>query len=266
MSPEVTIHEAQLDGQPVVWRQAPGADVLYLHGVPTSSADWVPFLARGGGYAPDLPGFGRSGKRGDRDYSMHGLATFVQRFVDMVELDRVTLVVHDWGAVGLLWAMREPQRVERLVLINAVPLLAGYRWHRTARIWRTPIVGELAMGAVSRRSIRRALRQSDGKAPSEALVEAILADFDQGTQRAILRLYRSGSPPALARAGIGLGEIECPALIVWGDRDRYIDGRFAQAYADALGGPTEISHVADGGHWPWLDHARVVDDVIGFVR
>ena len=47
------------------------------------------------------------------------------------------LVVHDWGVVGLLWAMRHPERVERLVVMNAVPFLPGYRWHRTARIWRT---------------------------------------------------------------------------------------------------------------------------------
>ena len=53
---------------PVFWRSAPatggGATPLYLHGVPTSSDDWVPFLERTGGIAPDLPGFGRSGKPG----------------------------------------------------------------------------------------------------------------------------------------------------------------------------------------------------------
>src|SRR5204862_101881 len=82
--------------------------VLYVHGVPTSSDDWIPFPERTGGVAPDLPGFGRSGKRGDLDYTMEGYERFLEAFLELVELDRVRLVVHDWGAVGLLWAMRFP--------------------------------------------------------------------------------------------------------------------------------------------------------------
>jgi pimeloyl-ACP methyl ester carboxylesterase len=45
----------------ILWREAPGSDTLYLHGVPTDGDDWLPFLEQTGGYAPDLPGFGRSG-------------------------------------------------------------------------------------------------------------------------------------------------------------------------------------------------------------
>ncbi|MDX6660967.1 MAG: hypothetical protein QOJ55_1789, partial [Solirubrobacteraceae bacterium] len=58
-------HLEDIDGQPIFWRSAPGdgAPVVYLHGVPTSSDDWVSFLERTGGLAPDLPGFGRSSKR-----------------------------------------------------------------------------------------------------------------------------------------------------------------------------------------------------------
>ena len=55
---------------------------LYLHGVPTSSDDWVGFLERTGGLAPDLPGFGRSGKRGDGDFTMPGYDRFVEAFLD----------------------------------------------------------------------------------------------------------------------------------------------------------------------------------------
>ena len=49
---------------PVFYRRGTGADVLYLHSVPTSSDDWRELLAVTGGIAPDLPGFGRSGKAG----------------------------------------------------------------------------------------------------------------------------------------------------------------------------------------------------------
>ncbi len=57
------------------WRQAGDAPILYLHGVPAAGWTWEPFLARSGGIAPDLPGFGRSGKPGDFDYSIPGYDT-----------------------------------------------------------------------------------------------------------------------------------------------------------------------------------------------
>src|SRR5262249_31889874 len=152
---------------------------------------------------------------------------------DHVGVDRVRLVMHDWGAVGLLLAQRHPERIERLVLINAVPLLPGYRWHRVARLWRTPAVGEGAIGLTSRWAARRA-------AVPEAVIEESWPHFAQGTQRAILRLYRTSPEDALARAGLDLARVDCPALVAWGDVDPYIPPHFADAYAGALGGDTEV--------------------------
>jgi pimeloyl-ACP methyl ester carboxylesterase len=255
----VTEHHDTLSDQPLFWRSAEGAEppVLYLHGVPTSSDDWVGFLERTGGLAPDLPGFGRSGKRGDGDFTMRGYDRFVEAFLDHLEIDRVRLVVHDWGVVGLLWAQRSPERVERLVVINAVPLLPGYRWHGVARAWRTPAVGEMAIGLITRKALGRAL--------PEPIAEDAWEHFDQGTQRAILRLYRSSPEDALARAGLDLASIACPALVVWGDSDRYIPSHFADAYAGALGGEVEVRHLPDAGHWPWFDRPDVIDRITAFL-
>jgi len=146
--PEVSEHLAELDGLPVFWRDAPvreglGAVPLYLHGVPTNSDDWVGMLARSGGIAPDLPGFGRSGKPGSLTYTIEEYDRFIERFLDERGIERVRMVVHDWGGVGLAFAQRRPERVERLAIVNAVPFLPGYTWHRTAKIWRTPGLGAL---------------------------------------------------------------------------------------------------------------------------
>jgi pimeloyl-ACP methyl ester carboxylesterase len=255
-----TVRRATIGEQLVAWREAPpasGAPVLYVHGVPTSSSDWEPFLARTGGLAPDLPGFGHSGKRGDGDYTMEGYDVFVERFLAHAGAERVRLVIHDWGAAALLWAQRHPERVERLVVMNAVPLLPGYRWHRVARVWRTPVAGEILVGLSTRATMGRFL--------PAALRDDVFAHFDQGTQRAILRLYRSSPPERLAHAGARLARLRCPALVLWGDRDRYIAPRFADAYAAALGGPAEVVHVPAAGHWPWLDAPDVVERVAGFL-
>ena len=274
----VSEHTDEIDGSPVFWRSAPrpeaaaGADdepapILYVHGVPTSSHIWLPFLERGGGIAVDLPGFGRSGKPGYLPFTLAYYDEFVERFLDHVGLERVSLVVQDWGAVALATAQRLPERIERLVVIDAVPLLPGYRWHRTARIWRTRLIGELAMGATTPRLMRRTLREAfatRGPVP-EQFAAPLLAAFDQGTQRAILRLYRDADPDRLAAAGARLGAITAPALVVWGERDPYIPAHFADAYAAALGGEVELLRLPDAGHWCWYDRPDVVERVVEFV-
>lgn len=265
---EVLERREEMDGQPLFWREAAseGTPALYLHGVPTSSDDWVHFLAAGGGLAPDLPGFGRTTKRADNDFTMHGLAAWLERFLAVRELERVRLVVHDWGAIGLLWAMREPERVERLVVMNAVPFLPGYRWHRWARMWRTRVVGELAVGSMVRPVLKVASRAATprrGPMPQRFLDE-VDAHFDQGTQRAILQLYRGAPPDELARAGEGLGRIACPALVLWGRADPYVPERFAHGYAAALGDAT-LELLDDAGHWPWVDRPEVVQRVVDFL-
>jgi pimeloyl-ACP methyl ester carboxylesterase len=253
----VEVHEAQIDGQPVVWRSAPGASVLYVHGVPTNGALWEPFLERTGGIAVDLPGFGRSTKRGDFDFTIEGYGRFLDRFAELVDLGPFRLCVQDWGALALAWAARRAERVERLVIIDAVPLLPGYRWHRVARAWRTPLLGEIAMGLTTKFAFKRGV-----PAP---LVDLIWDHFDQGTQRAILRLYRASDPEVLAAAGARLGDLKAPALIAWGGRDPYLPAHFADAYAQALGGEAEVVHLPEAGHWPWLDEPSLVDRVAGFM-
>src|SRR5439155_881899 len=76
--------------------------------------------------------------------------------------------------------------------------------------------------------------------------DSVLDHFDHGTQRAILRLYRSSPPEALRRAGEHLGRLRMPALVLWGVRDPYIPARFGAAYAQALG-DAELVDLDDAG-------------------
>ena len=253
---EVAEHSADVAGLAVHYRQGGEAPILYLHGVPTHSWDWIPFLERLGGIAPDLPGFGHSAKPGDFDYSIAGYDRFLEEFLDELSLDAVTLVMHDWGGVGLALAQRLPERVERMVIFPLVPFLPGYRWHRVARGWRTPLVGELLMGFTTRWGLRRELPREIADAAWEA--------FDHGTQRAILKLYRASPPDVLARAGARLDAIDAPALILWSRDDPYLPAEFAERLAGALGGQAAVELV-DGGHWPWHRRPEVVERVARFL-
>jgi pimeloyl-ACP methyl ester carboxylesterase len=299
-NPAVSEHTAQLGELPIFWRSAPSpgdeAPALYLHGVPTNSDDWIGspacsaelppprwrrlpwryprreakartgLLERSGGLAPDLPGFGRSGKPGYFEYTIDGYARFIEQYLDLLEVERVRLVVHDWGVVGLAFAQRHPERIERLVVMDAVPFLPGFRWHRTARLWRTPLLGEVAMGATTRFALRRSTLDANatpGPLP-DAWLDSVLDHFDHGTQRAILRLYRSSPPEVLAQAGAELHRLEMPVLVVWGLQDPYIPARFAAEYARVLPS-AELLELPDAGHWWWLDRPDAIERVVGFL-
>jgi pimeloyl-ACP methyl ester carboxylesterase len=253
---EIAERTIQVAGLDVHLRQAGDAPILYLHGVPTHSYDWIPFLERVGGIAPDLPGFGHSAKPADFDYSIAGYAAFLEALTAELGLERLTLVMHDWGVVGLELAQRFPGRIERIAMFPVVPFVPGYRWHRVARGWRTPVVGELLMGFTTRWGLRREM-------PRE-LADAAWETFDHGTQRAILKLYRASPPDVLARAGERLGEVRAPALILWAGDDPYLPAEFGRRTAEALGGEATLELV-EGGHWTWHGRPEHVERVGRFL-
>jgi haloalkane dehalogenase len=101
-----------------------GDPLLLLHGEPTWSFLYrkvIPPLARVSRVlAPDYFGFGRSDKPVEREwYSYDSHYASIERFVDELDLHRLTLVVHDWGGpLGLRLAAERPERVDRLVITN----------------------------------------------------------------------------------------------------------------------------------------------------
>jgi pimeloyl-ACP methyl ester carboxylesterase len=263
-------HMITIGQTPVFYRRASlsGVPPLYLHGIPTSADDWSGFLERTGGIAPDLPGFGRTGKGGNLDYSLEGHADFLERFLAELDVHEVKMVVHDWGAGGgLVFAQRHPERVTRLVLLNALPLLEGFHWHRLARVLRRPLVGELVMGSTTRQLLTRTLRRGCVKpqAFSQEALATVWDQFDQGTQRATLRLHRSADEQRLAAAGTGLSSLKAPALVLWGENDPWFHPSCGEAYAARLP-QAELQRTPGAGHWPWLDVPTVLDRVAAFLK
>lgn len=106
--------------------------VIFIHGLASAIETWalnVEALAQHQRvYALDLVGSGRSDKPLD-SYSLVALAEFVKGFVDVMGLDRVSLIGNSMGGgVALQFALLYPQQIEKLVLVNSLGLGQEVSW------------------------------------------------------------------------------------------------------------------------------------------
>jgi 2-polyprenyl-6-methoxyphenol hydroxylase-like FAD-dependent oxidoreductase/pimeloyl-ACP methyl ester carboxylesterase len=232
--------------------------VVFVHGNPGSSRDWDDLLSRAGAFARaialDLPGFGRADKPADFDYTVGGYATYLGQALDLLGVERAHLVLHDFGGPwGLEWALRHPERLASATLINTGALL-GYHWHYLARVWRTPILGELFQASATRDGLRLALRHGNPRGLPRAFVDRMYDDSDAGTNRAVRRLYRATGDPAGdgRRLADALREVDPPALVLWGGQDPYLPVALAERQREMFP-RAEVAILPDSGHWPFAD-------------
>ena len=246
--------------------------MVFVHGNPGSSQDWAPLLARTGelgrAVAWDLPGFGHADKPDSFDYTPDGYARHLGAALESLGIRRAHLVLHDWGGmIGLGWAAAHPEAFASVVLIDTGVLL-DYRWHYLAKIWRTPVLGELFQLTSTRAGFHLLLKHGNPRGLPRAFVDRMYDDYDSGTRRAVLRLYRSADDPAAGMAALSstLRPLDRPALVIWGRHDPYIPP--AQAARQRETFPRAEVVVLDGsGHWPFADDPERVEGlVLPFLR
>ncbi|HLK37505.1 MAG TPA: alpha/beta hydrolase [Polyangiaceae bacterium] len=248
------------------------AAVVFVHGNPGSGEDWEDLVARVGDFgraiAPDMPGFGKADRPAVFDYTVAGYARHLGGLLDRLGIDRAHLVLHDFGGPwGLAWAAANPPRVASVTLVN-IGVLPGYRWHKYARIWRTPIVGELFQRTATRRAFRFLLDAENPRPLPRAFVDRMFDDLDAGAKRAILKLYRATSDvDGMSRdLGRALGPLRLPALVLWGTADSFLSSTYAERQRDFF--DVRGVHLLGGcGHWPFVDEPeRCASIIVPFLR
>ncbi len=238
-----------------------GEAVVFVHGNPDAGSDWMPLLTRVAPFAnvvaPDLPGFGAADARRDGDYTVGGYARFLDGVIGGLGIRRVHLVAHDFGGpFAAAWAADHPAEVASVTFVNT-GVLVGYRWHRMARIWQTPGLGELAMRVLNRRLAGAALGRENPNLPPQwrdVIVGHLLA---AKTRRAVLRLYRSVLPGDMELLSARLRQHDHDALVIFGDADAYIPVEQARRQVETF--PRADIRVLPGvGHWCWLERTEEV--------
>lgn len=244
--------------------------VVFVHGNPGPGEDWRSLLSETSEFAravaPDMPGYGGADKPKDFPYSSLGYAEHLGGVLDQLGISRAHLVLHDFGgAWGLTWAVNHPDAVASVTLINTGVLL-DYRWHKFARLWRTPGLGELFAATTTRPAFKALVGRENPRLLAAELDRLYEVSKPWPTKRAVLKLYRATPAEAMGQLRDPLRAMNLPALVVFGVADAYIP--WAQAERQRESFPSARIELLDGlGHWPFLeDPARVSEVVIPFLR
>lgn len=237
--------------------------VVFLHGHPGSSEDWLDLLPVAGQHARavaiDLPGYGLADKPENFDYTVPGLMAYLEGALEILGIRHVHLVVHDLGCfVGIAWAAKYRARVGSITFFNA-GLMPGYRWHFAARIWRVPLLGELAMASLTRPAFRIGMRLINPRPLPKAFVQRMYNEYGQRSRQAALCFYRSIDDPGVASQQVGslLKGSSWPVLVIWGDKDLFLPYVFAHRQRQFFPN-AEITILRGCGHWPFVDETEQV--------
>lgn len=250
-----------------------GAPVLMLHGEPSWSylyRKMIPLFAQAGyrALAPDLIGFGKSDKPASvSSYSYQTHLDWLLAWMDRLQLENLTLICQDWGALlGLRLAAEHGGRFARIVVANGFLPTAQRPAHWAFKLWRAfatwspwfPIGRIVAAGCVGKLTAaeRAAYDAPYPESPYKAGARALpqLVPMEEGNP----------AVPANRAAWAELGRWQKPFLTVFGENDPAL-GSLDRPFHDHVPGAQGQPHQRiPGGHYLQEDRgeelARIVLD------
>ncbi len=257
-----------------------GPLVLLLHGFPEFWYSWrhqIPALADAGFrvVAPDMRGYNLSDKpQGVKNYRVELLGRDVERLIMACEAEHAIVVGHDWGgAVAWMAAMRHPERVRQLAILNCphpdrflrglwTPRQLRKSWYMFALQTPGPL-GRAVQGGIFawlRSNFRRdpvrpeAFTDEDIERYAKAMARPGALTGSTNYYRALFR-----RTPAQTRAQ--LRKVEVPVLVIWGERDRYLGPELAEP--DRKWVPhVRVERLPDASHWVQEDRPEKVNALL----
>jgi pimeloyl-ACP methyl ester carboxylesterase len=251
-----------------------GPLVILLHGFPEFWYGWrnqLGPLADTGlrVVAPDLRGYGLSDKPEGLDaYRLDVLAEDITGLIEALGYEKASLVGHDWGGI-IAWAVAalHPERVERLVILNApypkisalTLLLHPQQFIKSAYIlfFNLPRLPEKWLPEDDWRLMIEALRKSsrNGTFGADDLRQYLWAWEQKGALTAMLNYYR-----ALVRRPVELPDekIAAPTLILWGKQDTALGSYLAKdSLKHCLNG--QLIFFEETTHWIQHEESEAVN-------
>lgn len=248
-------------------RAGKGEPVILLHGLGASSYSWrfvVPELAkRYEVFAPDLPGFGRTDKPWDFDYSIAGLHRWVAALMDRLGIEAARFAGNSMGGVITLWtAMDAGHRVKRMALFGT----PAFPENRPKLLWPLswPVVGrmyELALGEATLRWIAKRTFVDQSVITEEMIEEYGHALKTSAGRRAVAEFVRRAIPPDARERIASYATLKNPALVLVGDSDSMVDRAGGERLAKALP-RSRFVYLDACGHAPQEDAPKRVVPIL----
>jgi pimeloyl-ACP methyl ester carboxylesterase len=280
MSQRVFYRTLKVDGLSIFYREAGPTDapvILLLHGLPSSSRMFEPLFARLSDryrlIAPDYPGFGHSDWPDPKQfaYTFDHCAEIVGHFAESLGLSRYTLFMQDYGGpVGFRLALAHPERIEALIVQNAVAHNEGLgaNWKVRRAFWVDRLANESTLRA-NLLSLATTRTRHVGSDPNVERYDpdlwtdefAFLSQPGQADiQTDLFYDYRT-NVESYPKWQAWMRETQPRLLVLWGKYDPSFELSEPQAYRRDV--PNAQVHILDGGHFA-LDTAA--DEIATLIR
>jgi pimeloyl-ACP methyl ester carboxylesterase len=249
-------------GEVAVWEVGEGEPVLLMHGFPDHAVGLLGVaerLAHEGFRAVTIayPGYWPSTPVPDGDYSMAANATDILAVLDALELPRVHVFGHGWGALYGYWlASRHPERLGRLVAL-AAPHPIGFRIRRrilaeqqtavyALMLAHSPLGPELAADRTWLTSLAQTWSPRLWRSDWPEILDLLTRP---GVPEAVCGHYRAD----LQERGVQTGIVEAPTTIIYGAQTSCIRPACFQDLEEGFRHPPRITCLPTIGHWPHLE-------------
>lgn len=261
-----------IDGMMIHYRdEGEGVPILMLHGAFSSLHtfnEWTAIFKTKGFriIRLDAPGFGLTGPHPDHIYTIPNHLRILTVFLDILGIKKCHIVGNSMGGwLGWEFALKYPERVDRLVLLDAAGFLTPENIPLPFRMAQTPFINRVIKYVITRPVLETFLRE-------------VYYDQSKITEQLISRYYdlvtRPGNPEAFLILVNGkfkdntahLKRIEAPTLIMWGREDRWLPVETAYRFRQAIPNSRIIVY-KNVGHLPMEEIPEIsANDAIHFLQ
>jgi pimeloyl-ACP methyl ester carboxylesterase len=276
----ITEHKVKVDSLEWFYREAEPIGrtdllpVVLLHGIVSQSYSWrniMPALAQQGtrAIAPDWIGYGFSSKPEKKDfaYTPFAFISALEGFIKALELERFSLVVQGFlGSVGLQYALRHPEKIANLVILNT-PISSTAKIPWKIKQMGLPLAGEMMTQdpLLVDRTLEGGSRYRIEDRDLDIYRKPYLKSSAPG--RSLLATIRNMElPAAMIEIESGFKEWQQPILLSWGVIDPWLPVDMAQNFVSSVP-DAELIKLNNVGHYPQEHyHETILQDLLPFVR
>lgn len=245
-------------------KKGTGDPILLIHGGGTWMYSWrnvIDSLSKTYTvFACDMPGHGYTTQQIEPDYNLDDFAVFIDTFINHFQLDKVTLIGNSWGGGwALYYAEKFPQKVNKLILIDpsGLDVKDVFEWE----ILKYPILGEIVSRMVTKKAVKDAYEKvyvNQSFIDTELIEQTYIPLKFRQNRRASYKIKRHCDWKVTEQR---MSEINLPTKIIWGEKDNYLNVKYAKIYSSKIKN-SDLTILSNCGHTPQEEQANLTINLI----